>query len=150
MKSFKFEDGFSLSSDIIKLIPELISEPIAFLINMCFKKEFFPDELKLYLVSHIFKTFDSNFRTISIKPLIAKIFETVFKTRIIYFLERNDVTSFSIIKAPFNFCLKVLEVFEDDESFLLLIKWKHNGIRTKMLNLYIFSRLFILMIQAVF
>ena len=70
-----------ISTKLLKLAKTEILKPLTKCINTCIQNEIFPDELKLADVTPIFKKGDakdkSNYRPISILPLLSKIFEKI-------------------------------------------------------------------------
>ena len=90
----KFVDGTdcnkSASEDLpvksIKIAKEEIAEPITNYINSSISTSTFPDELKLADIAPVFEKEDQNDKTnyspISLLPLISKIFENFFISRL--------------------------------------------------------------------
>lgn len=88
--------GFDgLKSETLKQIKDVISQPIARIINFCMEKGIFPDQLKLGMVTPIYKSGDKseirNYRPITLISRIAKIFETVLKRQMIGFLDKYNI-----------------------------------------------------------
>ena len=74
---------------------EILSHIIADLINKCFETGTFPDSLKKAVVLPLFKKDDpeimSNYRPISILPMLSKIIEKCIKTRLVHYFTRNNL-----------------------------------------------------------
>ena len=72
-----------IPAKIIKIAKEEIAEPIRNCINSSISTGTFPDELKIADIVPVFKKEDpndkTNYRPISLLPLISKIFEKVYK-----------------------------------------------------------------------
>lgn len=68
-----------ISSKIVRMVADIISQPIARCINVAIESSNFPNSLKLAVISPIFKKGDKflkeNYRPISILPCLSKIFE---------------------------------------------------------------------------
>ena len=77
---------------VIKILAPILSSILAILINKSFITGKFPDALKIARVTPIFKTGDkqdiSNFRPISILPIISKIYEKVVLIQILSFIDK--------------------------------------------------------------
>lgn len=97
IKSFDSNKSSGLSPIILKKLGTLVSPDISALINACMKEGIFPDELKVARVTPLFKGGDcnviTNYRPISILPTMSKIYEKCILTRLVSFLEKNDVLS---------------------------------------------------------
>lgn len=88
-------DIYGLNVEIIKSIKNLIIIPLTKLINLCFKEGKFPLILKQALVVPIFKKGDnkevSNYRPISLLPIISKIIEKCIANRVAHYFESNEL-----------------------------------------------------------
>ena len=80
---------------VIKNSFDLISEPLAQLINLCLTTEVFPDKLKVAKVIPVYKAENrenfSNFRPISLLTNFSKILERVMYKRLITFVEQYEI-----------------------------------------------------------
>ena len=85
----------SISISMFKEHHEILSPIIADLINKCFETGTFPDSLKKAVVLPLFKKDDpeimSNYRPISILPMLSKIIEKCIKTRLVHYFTRNNL-----------------------------------------------------------
>ena len=92
-----------ISSRLLKYICKYVSIPLSKLINESFQVGIYPDELKVASITPIFKKGDktlvSNYRPISVLPLLGKIFEKSMSNRITKYLNRFDI----INKCQFGF-----------------------------------------------
>ena len=81
MKTSHSRGHDGISSELLKLIADDISKCITLIINQSLHSGIFPDNLKIAKVTPIHKKGDSklitNYRPISVLPVISKIFETV-------------------------------------------------------------------------
>ena len=81
-----------MSPAIIKLANKEILIPITNCINKCISMRSFPDELKVADVIPVFRKEDpnnkANYRSISLSPIISKIFERVLSEQIEKFSEK--------------------------------------------------------------
>ena len=86
-----------ISTKVIKLISCNLSEPLAHVINLCMSQGIVPDELKIAIVIPIHKDnkkyYISNYRPISLLPVISKIFEKILHSRITNFLNKFNLIS---------------------------------------------------------
>ena len=88
-------DCFGLNYVYLKQIAEIISPKLAEIFNDCVDQGLFPDILKRAKVVPLHKEGDetdpSNFRPISLLPVLGKIFERLIYNRIVNFLDRFDL-----------------------------------------------------------
>ena len=86
---------YGISSELLKLITGDISKCITLIINQSLHSGIFPDKLKIAKVTPIHKKGDikliTNFRPISVLPVISKIFETVICDQLSHYLESNNL-----------------------------------------------------------
>ena len=87
----------TIPSKIIKQSKKILSPYITKLINLSFETKTFPDILKNAIIKPIYKKDDindiSNYRPISILPVISKIFERATLNQLITFFEENCLLS---------------------------------------------------------
>ncbi|KAJ8733168.1 hypothetical protein PYW08_001466 [Mythimna loreyi] len=71
----------NVTTNIVKDVAHIISEPLSFIINLCIEEGTFPDKLKISVIKPVFKKGDktnmSNYRPIALIPIFGKIFEKV-------------------------------------------------------------------------
>ena len=83
------------SAKVLKIISDIISTPLACIINKSLQTRHFPNSLKIARVVPIYKggtvTDINNYRPVSILPLLSKIFERVMFNRLYSFLEKNRI-----------------------------------------------------------
>lgn len=76
---------------LLKFVADLISVPLAYLINLTISQGIFPESLKVSLVHPVFKkgskTVLDNYRPISIQSNLSKVFEKIISERILKFVE---------------------------------------------------------------
>ena len=85
----------SLSTRLLKMISHFVSHPLSKLINDSFNSGVFPSDLKLAIITPIYKKNDpnnfTNYRPISVLPLLSKIFEKAFANRMSKFLYKYKI-----------------------------------------------------------
>ncbi|XP_045450139.1 uncharacterized protein LOC123658893 [Melitaea cinxia] len=86
-----------INTKTLKCIKDLIVDELVACINKCLDEGSFPDSLKIAKVSPIYKsdlkTDPSNYRPISVLPVLSKIFEKILYTRIYQHLNDIDYLS---------------------------------------------------------
>lgn len=82
---------------ILKSISELIITPLVYIYNLSIQNGIFPDDFKIAIIKPLFKGGDrktiNNYRPISMLTNFSKIFEKIIKTRLISYLEKNNLLS---------------------------------------------------------
>ena len=90
----------NIPAKILKDLKSSISKDISKLVNLSFKMNIFPSNLKHAIITPIYKDKGSHnssefFRPISILPVLSKIFERAATNQIVEFLEKNGLLYFS-------------------------------------------------------
>lgn len=89
------EDFYGFSNSIIKNIIFEIIQPLTYLINWTLKEKKFPECLKISKIIPVYKKGDrkcpSNYRPLSIVPIIAKIIEDSMKTQLVEHFSNNGL-----------------------------------------------------------
>lgn len=84
-----------IRSTTLKQIKDQVSEPIAYLINLCFEQGSFPKIFKTAIIKPLHKagsrTNIQNYRPISLISNFGKIIEKIIKTRMTQFLEKHEI-----------------------------------------------------------
>ena len=79
----------------LKTIAHCIALPLSKLVNLSFKDGVFPSEFKIAKICPLFKANDpmfcNNYRPISLLPVFSKVLERIIYTRLMKFLNKNDV-----------------------------------------------------------
>ena len=96
LKNSKSKDFLEIDTRLVKTVKNLIVYPLTKLINEAILTNTFPDILKTAKVIPIFKNKGSienlsDYRPISILPIISKILESVLKTQINDYFERDGL-----------------------------------------------------------
>lgn len=80
---------------VLKRSSELITIPLTHIINLSLSNGYFPEQLKQAKVLPIFKSGDrfdmNNYRPISILPAFSNFFEKIISSRLIAYLENNNL-----------------------------------------------------------
>ena len=75
----------------------MVIDVLVYVINLCIGQGYFPSELKTAIVIPLFKKDDKTdpncYRPISILSTLSKVFEKILKSRIVSFMEKNNVLS---------------------------------------------------------
>lgn len=95
---YKAKGPDNISISLLRKIRLLIVEPLTYIFNLCIKNGVFPDQMKVTNITPIYKNSGdlndpSNFRPISLLPVIAKIFEKCIYVRLYKYLERFNFIS---------------------------------------------------------
>ena len=84
-----------IHSKIIKKAFSVISKPLTHVLNLSFMQGFFPDSMKLARVIPLFKSGNSmlisNYRPVSILPVLSKLLEKLMYNRLIGFINEHDI-----------------------------------------------------------
>lgn len=88
-------DYYGLNSLALKLVKDELIVHLAYFVNLCFEKGHFPNCLKKSRVVPIFKKGNkkvcANYRPISIVPVLSKLLELAFKSRLEKYLEKYSI-----------------------------------------------------------
>ena len=94
MSKFKTSKSFGLdliSSYFLKIGMPILASPLCQLFNLSMSQGLFPDSWKIARVAPIYKTGptddQSNYRPISVLPVVSRLFEKLVLTRCILFLK---------------------------------------------------------------
>ena len=97
LKSKKATGLDGMSARLLKDAAPVIAKPITYIINLTISTGEIPPELKEAKVTPIFKngkrTEESNYRPISVLPLVSKVMESAIQVQLVKFLEANEVLS---------------------------------------------------------
>lgn len=95
LKNSSCLDVYSLNSKILKYAGAFICEPLAHIFNYCIDYGIFPSTFKLVKVIPVYKKGDkseySNYRPISIVPILSKVFEILLNKQILTYFEGNSL-----------------------------------------------------------
>ena len=88
----------SVSARLLRECPDLISESLALIFNQSIDTGIFPDEWKSARITPLFKkagsrSDPSNYRPISIIPVVANVFERIVYDQLYHYLNENDLLS---------------------------------------------------------
>jgi hypothetical protein len=123
-----------ISTKVLKNISQYIIQPLSCMINQSFQEGKFPENLKLSVITPLFKKEDkknpSNYRPISITSSISKIFEKAFLSQLEKHLEKNKILSDtqhgfrkgkSTVTALFDLVTEVYGCLENKEKINLIL-----------------------------
>ena len=84
-----------VSASVVKSTYENFIVPLTYIMNLSIMKGIFPSELKIARVIPLFKSGDStsfsNYRPVSVLPLISKILERLMYTRLLSFINKYNL-----------------------------------------------------------
>ena len=84
-----------MSAKFLKLMVPEITESLCLIFNESFSKGIFPDHMKLAMILPFYKGGSklevSNYRPVSILPIISKLLEKLMLNRVIKYLDKNNI-----------------------------------------------------------
>ena len=93
LDSNKSSDIYGMSPKLLKILSPAISETLSNIFNESFALEALPDHMKLAMITPIFKGGSkldvSNYRPVSVLPMISKVLEKLMLTRLTKYLEKS-------------------------------------------------------------
>lgn len=162
----KPSDLSGISPKLIKIGSSVLANPLAQIFNKSFVEGIFPDNLKVAKVFPVHKgesiTVMSNYRPISILPIISKLLETLMQARLMDFITRSNIIyelqfgfqkNKSTEKAVLSICAKIVVAIDKKENAccilldfakafdtvnhnILISKLEHYGIGGTQLNCF--------------
>lgn len=104
LKTTKAKDCYRMDSIMLKSLKDCLAPSITNIINLSISQGIFPNTWKTAIVSPIFKAGDpqiiSNYRPISILPVVSKVMEKWVSEKIVFYLNNSD---FSLHPMQFGF-----------------------------------------------
>ena len=98
-----------MSATFLKTLSSSVSETLSTLYNESFSQGIFPDHMKHAMVTPVHKGGSkldmTNYRPISVLPICSKILEKLMLTRLLDFLDKNNI----IYKHQFGFQKKQID-----------------------------------------
>ena len=92
-----------VSPRVIKAVAKELSGPLSRLYNCCMREGYYPSGFKVARVIPVFKAEDptqfSNYRPVSVLPVLSQIFEKILKQRLVEFLDKQE----TIIPGQYGF-----------------------------------------------
>ncbi len=124
LKPKKSTGSDNISSWLIKKLHNVISEPLAMIINISLGEGIFPDKLKIAKIIPIYKSKEknqfNNYRPISLLSSMSKIFEKIVYKRLYNFIEHSLYdkqfgfrAKRSTVQAILEFCADTIESMEN-------------------------------------
>lgn len=103
LKQSNAVDSDGLSKRVIDTLFDALLKPITRLFNLSFEKGVFPTDMKISKVTPVFKAGDktqpTNYRPIAILPILSKLLEKIFCSRLVDHLDESNI----ITPAQFGF-----------------------------------------------
>ena len=168
----KLKNIDNISNKAIKFIKNLIATPLALIINQSLMLGSFPDKLKIAKIRPLLKKNDpssfTNYRPISLLPVISKIFEKVIHKQLLNYFTSNNMFSqcqygfrpkhstehaalqlhdyiirqLDINKTPFSIFIDLSKAFDTIDHTILFKKMKYYGIKhCNLLISYLVNRM---------
>ena len=164
--SKKCADIYGISAKFLKLAGHVLTEILSTIFNRCIQEGIFPDALNLAKIIPLYKgdsKFEtSNYRPISLLPIISKIFERLIFNRLNDFLSKHKILSenqfgfqknsstefalntimakitnaFETKEIAYSIFLDFANAFDAVNHQILLSKLEHYGVRGICLNLF--------------
>ena len=155
----------NISSNTLKLIANEVSPSLTLIINQSLSTGIFPDSLKTAKVIPIHKkdekTIMSNYRPISILPVLSKIIESVMHSQLMHYFSENklfstqqygfrpnrstelaalelmdrNIDNMNKSRCPINIYVDLSKAFDSLDHNILLSKLKFYGLDDKAINL---------------
>ena len=98
LKTTKSVGQDNIAMQVIKNTFDIISAPLANIINLSLSQGLFPEKLKIAKLIPVFKSGETqhfiNYRPISILSNLSRCFEKVMHSHIVFFLERLAILYF--------------------------------------------------------
>ena len=109
LDSNKSSDIYGMSPKLLKILSPAISETLSNIFNESFALGVLPDHMKLAMITPIFKGGSkldvSNYRPVSVLPIISKVLEKLMLTRLTKYLDKSKIIyehQFGFQKNRFN------------------------------------------------
>ena len=91
----KASDIYGLSTEFVKIISCDITPILSDIFNKRFQTRIFPDHMKIAMISPILKGGSrlevSNYRPVSVLPILSKLLERLMQNRLTKFLDENKI-----------------------------------------------------------
>ena len=95
LDSNKSSDVYGISPKLLKIHSPAISGTLSNIFNESFALEVFPDYMKLAMITPIFKGGSkldvSNYRPVSVLPIISKVLQKLMLTRLTKYLDKSKI-----------------------------------------------------------
>ena len=95
LDSNKSSDIYGMSPKLLKILSPAISETLSNIFNESFALGVLPDHMKLAMITPIFKGGSkldvSNYRPVSVLPIISKVLEKLMLTRLTKYLDKSKI-----------------------------------------------------------
>ena len=95
LNSNKASDIYGMSVDVLKILSPHISQILSEIFNESMSTGIFPDHMKLAMICSVHKGGSklkiSNYRLLSILPILSKVFEKIVQTRLVNFMEQEKI-----------------------------------------------------------
>ena len=95
LDSNKASDIYGMSVDVLKILSPHISQILSEIFNESLSTGIFSDHMKLAMICPVHKDGSklkiSNYRPVSILPILNKVFEKIVQTRLVKFMEQEKI-----------------------------------------------------------
>lgn len=134
LKNSNSPDIYGVSCNVLKFVINEIASPLSSAINCCLRDGVFPNSLKIGRTVPVYKKGNAeeitNYRPISILPVLSKVIETTVKNQLCSYFESNNLLSDaqhgfrrerSTTTAVLSLASRITETFESGNSLALTL-----------------------------
>ena len=123
----KSNDIYGVSVDLLKYLTKHLSPIVSYRLNKSMSIGVFPNHMKLVMITPVYmggsKLDISNYRPVSVLPLLRKVLEKIVQVRLIKFLNKHNIyikqygfqENKSTTPATFDSCSKIINALDNGD-----------------------------------